>query len=90
MRGKAILIRDKRLAGWWNSISKNDDFASVATLALAELAEKGLPTEQIKGANALIDELMLFAENDPSSIPLPSPGLHHDFEKKPEKKSTDK
>lgn len=78
---KDILLGNKELAGWWNSIAHDPRFDQVVSLAFSEFFETSESPEQNRGAKAMVSMLRSFAENQPDGTAMPKPGLTHNPKK---------
>lgn len=77
MTGKDLLLRDKELAKYWASISKDDRFERVVSLACYHIAAGNPAQERMAGANQLAELLLVFADGELSAQPIPKSGLTH-------------
>lgn len=69
------------LSQWWANIVHDDRFDRVVLFVRAELMERQIPQEQVKGAEMVLGILSTIADNPEEYNDFPSPGLHHHFEK---------
>lgn len=77
MNGANLLRRNKELAYWWVSVIHDDRFDQVIALARAEMAEEGLETEKLLGANHAFNLIQTMTDNADYANEFPSPGLDH-------------
>lgn len=75
---KIAFQRNKELAEWWATVSRNPDFDSVLIHARSAMMESGVTFEQMQGANRLLAILLGLCEADAPPEPLPTPGLVHE------------
>ncbi len=77
MTGRDLINRDKELSSWWLGVCRDDRFDQVIALCRADLFSQtpAIPTEQICGANKMIDIMSSIVEVSDGGHPIPSPGL---------------
>jgi hypothetical protein len=89
MSAKDRYLKNKKLAGDWNTVVKSDTFEDTTLYVRARFMETGPTREELIGAEHILHIMTTIAENEDTAFEFPSPGLHHEFEKpkpKPEAK----
>lgn len=89
MTSKEQFLRDKKLAGEWNSITKGETFEKVMLHVRCAMMETAPSREELIGAEHVIHLMSNIAENEAQPFDFPSPGLHHEIDAMPEKPKKD-
>ena len=82
---KQMLQRDKDLWSWWVSVTHDDRFDRVLLHANAELMSTVKDPAILEGAKQFVFTMVELAETDATGTELPSLGLHHFPDLKPER-----
>ena len=84
-QAKALFLKPDKdgqsLAQWWVAIARDDRFDRVLLHLRASLLESAPTPEEQRGIQLALDNLLTLADNENQTIPFPSPGLHHHFDK---------
>ena len=69
------------LAAWWVSVIHDPRFLMLLTCARAEMMELKPTQAQMEGGEMMITTLLTLPEPEESFTEMPTPGLHHNFDK---------
>ena len=69
------------LAAWWVSVIHDPRFLMLLTCARAEMMELKPTQAQIEGGEMMLTTLLTLPEPEETFSEMPSPNLHHNFDK---------